>query len=452
MKKLYLIIFCNILLFCTYQTKSQSILKDRNYPSTSYSINELSKLCSMGYVNTLEHYNSVLCKFKTNALISDWNNFEISSVNAGIEVSIDYKNDFWGNISGGINKKPAYVGLLSPALDIDLDKILSWQAAKLYLSIHGTFGSNFNDWVGSIQGVDNIEAYDTWKIYEFWIEQGLFKNSLSLRFGLYDLNSEFDVQETSLVFLNPSQGIGPDFSLTGKNGPSIFPTTSLALRIKYQPNSGYYAQAAIFDGVPGDPKNPSGNHIIINKNNGALLTAEAGFMRRENSSNKGYEKYGIGCWYYTSKFELHNSNNIKKMHKGNFGFYAFAEKEIYQETLDKEQGLSAFLRIGYAEDNLNKIDGYLGTGLVYKGLFNNRNQDVLGIAVAIAHTSNWYWQELKVSNYDLGRSEIDCELTYSMYLLKWLNLQPDLQYLFNPLNNKESKHVYITGLRTTLTF
>jgi porin len=55
-----------------------------------------------------------------------------------------------------------------------------------------------------------------------------------VKIGLYDLNSEFDVIEAAALFLNPSHGIGPDFAQSGRNGPSIFPVTSLAIRGEYR--------------------------------------------------------------------------------------------------------------------------------------------------------------------------------------------------------------------------
>ena len=72
------------------------------------------------------------------------------------------------------------------------------------------------------------------KLYEAWFEQTLFDDRLSFKAGLYDLNTEFDVVETAGLFINSSHGIGPDFSQSGVNGPSIFPTTSLGIRVKAQ--------------------------------------------------------------------------------------------------------------------------------------------------------------------------------------------------------------------------
>jgi len=94
---------------------------------------------------------------------------------------------------------------------------------------------------------------DAWRMFEAWYEQRLFGNTLSLRLGLYDYHAEFYALDTAKLFLNASFGVGPELA---QIGPSIFPTTSLALRVKYQPTSQWYALATVYDGVPGDPGNP----------------------------------------------------------------------------------------------------------------------------------------------------------------------------------------------------
>lgn len=68
------------------------------------------------------------------------------------------------------------------------------------------------------------------RLYEAWIDKRSADGSASVRFGLYDLNSEFDTTEAGALSLLSSHGIGPDFAQSGRNGPSIFPVTSLALR------------------------------------------------------------------------------------------------------------------------------------------------------------------------------------------------------------------------------
>ena len=263
-------------------------------------------------------------------------------------------------------------------------------------------------------------------------------------------NSEFDVRLSSLVFLNPSQAIGPDFSLTGKNGPSIYPTTSLAFSIKYTGNSSFYFQSAILDGVPGDPDDPCGTHIIINGKNGFLLTAEAGFMNEEDNLNKDHENFFLGGWYYSSKFEQMLNTAVlgyPVYQQGNYGIYFSGEKFLWNEPENPDEGLSAFFRIGISSKSVNTVDGYLGVGLNYAGLISGREKDEIGIALGAAHNSSRYVAKAKLENINLDKYETTLELTYLFYFTNWIKLQPDLQYVFNPANSYKNDYSFISGIR-----
>jgi len=102
--------------------------------------------------------------------------------------------------------------------------------------------------------MDNIETpynANTTKLYQAWIQQTFLDERLSVLAGLYDLNSEFYATESSGIFIQPAYGIGAEMAGTGQNGPSIFPTASFGIRAKAE-TAGYYLQAVVLDGVPGD--------------------------------------------------------------------------------------------------------------------------------------------------------------------------------------------------------
>ena len=74
-----------------------------------------------------------------------------------------------------------------------------------------------------------------------------------IKTGLIDLNSEFDTKDTGSLFINSAHGIGTEFSQTGRNGPSIFPSTSLAVRADAALGNGLTVRVGFFDAVPNDP-------------------------------------------------------------------------------------------------------------------------------------------------------------------------------------------------------
>jgi len=57
-------------------------------------------------------------------------------------------------------------------------------------------GHDASDDAGDAQGVDNIAAPQTIKLYEAWWQRAFLSDHISLLLGIYDLNSEFDAIET----------------------------------------------------------------------------------------------------------------------------------------------------------------------------------------------------------------------------------------------------------------
>jgi porin len=373
----------------------------------------------------------------------------------GLEISLDYTGEVWSNQKGGIQKKSDYLHNIDMVFNFDFEKMLNWNGATLNAYVLGNYGGIPSKSSGTLQGISNIAAYDTWKVYQLWLQQNLFDDKLSLLFGLFDLNSEFDARETSSIFINPSHGIGPDYAQSGLNGPSIFPTASLALRIKYQLSNDFYFSTAVFDGVSGNPDNPNGTHIKFSKEDGALFAGEFVYKANPENFGEGFAKVAIGGWYYTTEFEeIFQPVNLDNplMKKGSYGLYVFAEKFIYAESLDPEQGLAGFIRAGFADDIVNPFDFYLGSGFTYTGPFPGREKDVIGIAFALAQTGDPFKQSAEQEGFSIEDYELAIELTYSFSLLQSISFQPDLQYIINPSTIKGVDNSLVFGTRMTMAF
>src|SRR5690606_31578386 len=156
-------------------------------------------------------------------------------------------------------------------------------------------------------------------LYEAWIDQRLWDDRVSLRAGLYDLNSEFDAIDPAALFVNSAHGIGTDFGQTGENGPSIFPNTSLALRIEAQLSDNWLVRAAVLDGVPGDPNHPKRTTIKLGNGDGALMVGEINYAQ-------GNFRAGLGTWGYTARF----TDSMTGMERrGNQGIYGFVSGQVY---------------------------------------------------------------------------------------------------------------------------
>jgi porin len=126
------------------------------------------------------------------------------------------------------------------------------------------------------------------------------------------------------------------------------------------------------------------------------------------------------------------------------------------------------MRVVAAPADRNLIDIYLDAGMTYKGLFDSRPDDTVGLGVAYGRVSpratafdrdvvNLTGQAMPVRDY-----EAVVELCYQMKLADNWSLQPNLQYVvhpgghvpdpLDPSGTNAIRDALVFGIRTMLRF
>jgi porin len=376
---------------------------------------------------------------------------------SGIEPALILTVDYAKPVAGGSDHDPAVMGNVDLVLDIDAEKTLGWTGAEFFLYVLGNHqhtagdGEFLTDKIGNAQVSSNIEAPSAVKLYEFWYDQTLLQ-AWSVRVGLYDLNSEFDVIESAATLINSSFGIGSDFSQSGKNGPSIFPSTSLALRLRYAGDNGVYAQYALFDGVPGDPDNERGTHVQLGDGDGVLQVLEAGFVQAADEAQR-FHKIALGVWRYNpQQAQITVDEDAAPQTAHNQGYYASGEYQLVQESPDASQGLFVFLRYGQADEDINAIKTYTGAGASYIGLLPGRDDDQLSIGVAVVRFGAVFVDAELAAGNEIAQRESVYEISYRMQLSPWFALQPDLQFIRDPAFGVDDDDVTLALVRAEVVF
>lgn len=390
-----------------------------------------------------------------------------------VEAELVYTGEVFGPLSGGVRREAALLGNLDATLTLEGGEAGRWRGWSAFFYVLANHGDAPSALAGDAQGVSNIEAPAAVRLYEAWVQKDLPDRGLSVLAGLYDLNSEFDVVEAADVFLNSSFGIGAELSGSGVTGPSIFPVTSLALRLKWRPTGHTYVQGAVLDGVPGDPDDPGATAVHLSSADGALVTFEAGYRLHPQGPaaehpatarggfagvvGRGFDardlgRVAAGMWYYTRRFDAVGGTEgvgAERVH-GRPGFYLLAEGTVLRED-DPAQGLALFARAGWADPRVHRFNAYTGAGLVYTGVFPGRDADRLGLGVAAAHNGSDYRRAAAASGADATDMEVVVELTYRTTLGAFA-LQPDLQYVVHPDTDPAAPDVLLGGLRIEVGF
>lgn len=388
------------------------------------------------------------------ALSGDWWGLRTNLYKRGYEFNFTLKNDFLSSSSVGSSSGVDHLYMFDLAANFDLNELAGWSDASLYMQVIGLDGTAPELRSGAIQGISNIASPKQWRLHQLWIDKKFIDGSLSILFGLYDLNSEFDARATSALFINPSFGIGADFAGSGLNGPSIFPATSLSLRAKYNATDNLYFQFGVFDAVPGNYDEKYLAHVFLNRNDGFMFAGEVGYLESGEDVAEGFGKYSIGGWFYPQNFDDltevdAEGNPIRRF--GNSGVYLNAEKFLCCKPGFSSIGLSVFGRLGFTNCNINTVHTFWGFGINLTGVFSNNPDEMLGLAVANACISNKFAvaNSLGISDYRFNETII--ELTYSFNLLEWFKIQPDIQYVINPGESIYNR-AFVTGFRVEMNF
>ncbi len=359
-----------------------------------------------------------------------------------IDIAVTYVADVLTNTRGGLKTGTAYLDDIRISATVDMDRALGLEGGTLLVSGRRFNSSDFNGRLGGeFQKISNIDTEPGTRLYEAWYQHAFAADRLTLKGGLYDLNSEFDVNTVGIVFLNSSHGIGTDFGQTGQNGPSIFPVTSLAGRIAWQDPSGLTLKAAVLDGIPGDPAFPNRTAIKLANGDGALITAEIGYAW------EGGQVY-LGGWNYTARFDdliATTPTGDALRRGGNRGGYGLLSSQLLQS--DDGPTVEGFVRVGVAQPSINTVARYIGVGLTATGLIRSRRDDVAGISVASAHSGKPFQRAGSNAGMPVTTHETIIEATYRANLTPWLSLQPDLQYVIHPGFDPTLKNSVIVGLR-----
>ena len=348
-----------------------------------------------------------------------------------ITLGVGYTSDSFFNVDGGIKEGFRQMGLLELTGDADLSPVLV-DGASAHASLQWVHGRSLSgDLIGDAQVHSNIDAPDAVRLFEAWLELPVAAKG-RIKAGLVDLNGDFDVQTVGALFLNSSHGIGPDFSQSGLQGPSIFPITSGAVVAGWQ-EAGWSARIGLFDAVAGRRGDPRRNALRLPGATGLLAVAEADVKLTE-----GVELQ-VGGWQYSDKFDRIElaADGATVRRRGNRGAYAQLEGRLGTVA---SQPLDGWVRVGTAASHVNTIGLYTGGGLAF-GPENGR----WGLALARARLGNPARRAAAPAGAD--KHETVIELTYARAVAEWLTIQPDVQYVINPGWDPSLRNALVAGVR-----
>lgn len=361
------------------------------------------------------------------------------------ELEAYYAGDLWRILDGGPERGGAYLDSLDVTVSWDGERAIGVPGLSAQALVLWNNGGSISRKAGDSFLLSNIETVEALRLYEAWVQYAPAQPERSVKFGLYDLNTEFDATETGALFLNSTFGTGVDLAQSGLAGPSVFPLTSLAVRGRWRFDDGWRLQAALLDGVPGDPADPRRTAVKLSSAEGAL-----GVLEVEHDGDG--RRWVIGHWRYSARFDQLSATDpdgAPRRSRGNAGTYAFVETPL-TGVLAAGREASAVLRVGRADPRFNAFRDTLQLAVAWQGGFLRREGEVFGIAVARASNGEQARVAGESAGSPLTPDETVVELSWKFPLSPQLTLQPDLQYISHPGSVPGREDAWVLGMRFDL--
>jgi len=363
----------------------------------------------------------------------------------GVDLFFDYTGEVLSNASGGDHTGTGYNGLISFGVEADLGQALGWEGVTIRLSGMNLHGSGIGSRVGDMLGVSNIEGYGSVRLYESWVEKSFAAETLSLRAGLLLADEEFSTLDTTGPFLNATFGWPEFISMNTVNTGPAFYIPALGARLLWEPNETWYGQVSIYDGdtydssIGDDRVNRPGLHLELGDGQGTFGMVELGYRHNQAEDADGLPgTYKLGGWWHTGEFDDFSGG---VSHDGTQGVYASGEQMVYREYGD--QGLSLFVRAGFAPEDRSEVDYSFQVGASYVGLIPDRDIDTA--ALGLSHAS--------ISSELPGRTaETVVELAYEYVMSDDFTIQPSVQWVGDPGATGKLDDALVLGLRVNLSF
>jgi porin len=438
-----------------------------------------------GFLGNLQRSNYLLGDmFGLRSLLSQY----------GISLAVQETSEVLGNPAGGVHQGLAYDGLTQAILQLDTQRAFGLYGGLFNVSALQIHGRNLSaDDLDSLQTSSGIESDRSTRLWELWYDQKFLpEDRLDIKIGQQSIDQEFIVNPNGAVFLNTMFGwpLVPSVDLPG-GGPA-YPLSDLGIRFRYRPINPLAILFGVFNGNPsptnqGDPQRADASGTRFPTNGGVLALLEfqwsypaVGAMEEPGQGPPLGHTYKIGAWYNSEKFDdlrfdnqgmslaSPNSNFIPRQHSGDFSLYAVADQMLWRKPTDPNRSVSIFGRVmGTPQSNRNLADLSLNAGLVYHEPFANRADDTVGLGMGYAHISSVaaaYDKDVAAFNptgfNPIRSTETYVEATYQYQVHPWWQIQPDIQYVFNPgggianPNNPTTKigDELVLGIRTNVLF
>ena len=439
-------------------------------------IGQLSAIAAMmlaGSVHAADAFSS-----DSEWMTGDWGGERTKLIEQGIDIKMDYVGEVGGNLHGGFNddKTARYADQFGLGVALDLQKLWGWDNTQAKIQFTNRNGYNIsNDRVGDPRAGTLSSSQEVYgrghmvRLTQLWIKHQFFDNKLDIKAGYFGEGEDFN------TFPCEFQNLAFCGSQVGNWATNIWynwPVSQAAIRVKYNINDELYAQIGAYNQNPSQLEHGNGFKLSGSGTKGTVLPVELVWLPNPNGLPG---EYRVGYYKSTADaddvredvngFDAATTGDADRTHSSKHGYWFVAQQQLTSHNGDKSRGLNIAANATFHDKDTNFIDNYQSVMFVYKGPFDARPKDDVGIGAARIHVNNDVKKNAEllnvangVSDYDnpvfspIRETEYNYEINYGFHVTNWLTVRPNLQYITHPGGVDEVDNALVAGLKIQSTF
>lgn len=412
-------------------------------------------------------------------MTGDWGGERTKLIEQGIDIKADYVGEVGANLSGGYNndKTARYADQFGLGVALDLQKLWGWDNTQAKIQLTNRNGQNIsNDRIGDPRP-DSGTLSSSQEVYgrghmvrltQFWIQHQMFDNKLDVKLGYFGEGEDFNTFPCDFQNLSFCGSQVGNYVNTWYN----WPVAQAAIRVKYNITPELYAQIGAYNQNPSQLDHGNGFKLSGSGTKGTVIPVELVWSPKVNGLPG---EYRVG--FYKSAADASdvrediNGNDAAttglpyRTRSSKTGYWGVVQQQLTTHNGDASRGLNIAANVTFHDKDTNVVDNYQSLMLVYKGPFDARTKDDVGIGISRIHANDDVEENSELINaakgftdYDqlgyapLRNTEYNVELNYGIHVTNWLTVRPNLQYIKNPGGIKEVDNALVAGLKIQTTF
>ena len=406
-------------------------------------------------------------------MTGDWGGERTRLIEQGIDIKADYVGEMGANLHGGYNndKTARYSDQFGLGVALDLQKLWGWDNTQAKIQLTNRNGQNIsNDRVGDPRAGTLSSSQEVYgrghmvRLTQLWIQHQFLDGKLDVKAGYFGEGEDFN------TFPCEFQNLAFCGSQVGNWATNVWynwPVSQAALRVKYNITPELYAQIGAYNQNPSQLEHGNGFKLSGSGTKGTVLPVELVWSPKVNDLPG---EYRVGYYKSTApaddvSVDITSTGKDYRVRDSKHGYWFVVQQQLTTHNGDASRGLHIAANATFHDKATNIVDNYQSLMLVYKGPFDARPKDDIGIGAARIHVNDDVKKSAELINASIGvtdysdasysplrSTEYNYELNYGFHVTNWLTVRPNLQYIAHPGGVDKVDNALVAGLKIQSTF